>query len=88
MFDIFLSLLLIDNYDFFIYNLVQYFGVLGCELMVWCNDVFMFDDVCQFDFDVIVVLFGFCMLFEVGLSVDVVCEFGLQYLLFGVCLGY
>lgn len=83
-----LSLLLIDNYDSFTYNLVQYFGALGCELTVWRNDAFTLDDVRRLNPDAIVVSPGPCTPLEAGLSVDVVRELGPQYPLLGVCLGH
>lgn len=83
-----LHLLLIDNYDSFTYNLVQYFGSLGCELTVWRNDAFTLDDVRQLAPDGIVVSPGPCTPLEAGLSVDVVRELGPQYPLLGVCLGH
>lgn len=83
-----LHLLLIDNYDSFTYNLVQYFGSLGCELTVWRNDAFTLDDVRRLGPDGIVVSPGPCTPLEAGLSVDVVRELGPQYPLLGVCLGH
>lgn len=83
-----LHLLLIDNYDSFTYNLVQYFGSLGCELTVWRNDAFTLDDVRRLGPDAIVVSPGPCTPLEAGLSVDVVRELGPQYPLLGVCLGH
>lgn len=83
-----LHLLLIDNYDSFTYNLVQYFGSLGCDLTVWRNDAFTLDDVRRLGPDGIVVSPGPCTPLEAGLSVDVVRELGPQYPLLGVCLGH
>lgn len=83
-----LRLLLIDNYDSFTYNLVQYFGELGCELTVWRNDQFSLEDVRQLDPDAIVVSPGPCTPLEAGLSVEVVRELGPQYPVLGVCLGH
>ncbi|MGX9687272.1 anthranilate synthase component II [Deinococcus wulumuqiensis] len=83
-----LHLLLIDNYDSFTYNLVQYFGSLGCELTVWRNDAFTLDDVRRLGPDGIVVSPGPCTPLEAGLSVDVVRKLGPQYPLLGVCLGH
>lgn len=48
-------ILLIDNYDSFTYNLVQYFGELGCELTIWRNDAFTLEDVEKLSPDAIVV---------------------------------
>lgn len=83
-----LRLLLIDNYDSFTYNLVQYFGSLGADLTVWRNDAFTLDDVRRLAPDGIVVSPGPCTPLEAGLSVDVVRELGPEYPLLGVCLGH
>lgn len=83
-----LHLLLIDNYDSFTYNLVQYFGSLGCDVTVWRNDAFTLGDVRRLAPDAIVVSPGPCTPLEAGLSVDVVRELGPEYPLLGVCLGH
>ncbi|GAA5531681.1 aminodeoxychorismate/anthranilate synthase component II [Deinococcus aluminii] len=83
-----LHLLLIDNYDSFTFNLVQYFGELGCELTVWRNDQFTLDDVRNLDPDAIVVSPGPCTPREAGLSVEVIRELGPTYPTLGVCLGH
>jgi len=81
-------ILLIDNYDSFTYNLVQYFGELGCEVMVWRNDAFTLDDVRALDPDAIVVSPGPCTPREAGQSVEVIRELGPQVPTLGVCLGH
>ncbi|ULH15890.1 aminodeoxychorismate/anthranilate synthase component II [Deinococcus sp. KNUC1210] len=83
-----LHLLMIDNYDSFTYNLVQYFGELGCELTIWRNDQFTLDDVRALRPDAIVVSPGPCTPLEAGLSVDVVREFAPTVPMLGVCLGH
>ena len=83
-----LRLLLIDNYDSFTYNLVQYFGELGADLTVWRNDAFTLDDVRALKPDAIVVSPGPCTPTEAGLSVPVIRELGPEYPLLGVCLGH
>lgn len=83
-----LRILLIDNYDSFTYNLVQYFGELGAELTVWRNDAFTLDDVRALNPDAVVVSPGPCTPSEAGLSVDVVRELGPEYPMLGVCLGH
>ncbi len=83
-----LRLLIIDNYDSFTYNLVQYFGAEGCELTVWRNDAFTLADVEALDPDAIVISPGPCTPLEAGLSVDVIREFAPRYPLLGVCLGH
>ncbi len=81
-------LLLIDNYDSFTYNLVQYFGELGCELTIWRNDQFTLDDARKLNPDAIVVSPGPCTPLEAGQSVSVIKELGAQYPILGVCLGH
>ena len=83
-----LRLLLIDNYDSFTYNLVQYFGELGAELTVWRSDAFTLDDVRRLNPDAIVVSPGPCTPNEAGRSVEVIRELGPHYPLLGVCLGH
>ena len=81
-------LLVIDNYDSFTYNLVQYLGELGCRLTVWRNDGFTLDDVRRLAPDAIVVSPGPCTPLEAGLSVDVIREFASSVPMLGVCLGH
>ncbi|THF88723.1 aminodeoxychorismate/anthranilate synthase component II [Deinococcus sp. KSM4-11] len=83
-----LRVLLIDNYDSFTYNLVQYFGELGADLTVWRNDAFTLEEVRALNPDAIVVSPGPCTPLEAGLSVDVIRELGPQYPVLGVCLGH
>ncbi|MFC0618989.1 anthranilate synthase component II [Deinococcus budaensis] len=83
-----LRILLIDNYDSFTYNLVQYFGELGCEVTVWRNDAFTLDDVRQLNPDALVVSPGPCTPREAGLSVQVIRELGPHLPTLGVCLGH
>ena len=83
-----LRVLLIDNYDSFTYNLVQYFGELGADLTVWRNDAFRLEEVRALNPDAIVVSPGPCTPLEAGLSVDVIRELGPQYPVLGVCLGH
>ena len=81
-------ILLIDNYDSFTYNLVQYLGELGAELTVWRNDAFTLAQVRELNPDAIVVSPGPCTPLEAGLSVDVIRNLGPQYPVLGVCLGH
>lgn len=83
-----LRILLIDNYDSFTYNLVQYLGELGCDVTVWRNDQFTPADVRAFNPDAIVVSPGPCTPREAGLSVAVIREFGPAVPTLGVCLGH
>ena len=82
------TILLIDNYDSFTYNLVQYFGELGCELTIWRNDQFTLDDVRKLNPDAIVVSPGPCTPLEAGQSVSVIRELGAEFPVLGVCLGH
>jgi anthranilate synthase component II len=83
-----LHLLVIDNYDSFTYNLVQYLGELGCKLTIWRNDQFTLAEVKALNPDAIVVSPGPCTPLEAGLSVDVVREFAPSVPMLGVCLGH
>jgi anthranilate synthase component II len=83
-----LHLLVIDNYDSFTYNLVQYLGELGCRLTVWRNDQFELDEVSTLNPDAIVVSPGPCTPAEAGLSVAVVRQFSPTTPMLGVCLGH
>ncbi|UBV43172.1 aminodeoxychorismate/anthranilate synthase component II [Deinococcus taeanensis] len=82
------KLLLIDNYDSFTFNLVQYFGELGADLTVWRNDAFTLDDVRTLNPDAIIVSPGPCTPTQAGLSVQVIRELGPHYPTLGVCLGH
>ena len=81
-------ILLIDNYDSFTYNLVQYFGELGADLTVWRNDAFTLDEVRALNPDAIVVSPGPCTPSEAGQSVQVIRELGPVVPTLGVCLGH
>ncbi|WP_027891712.1 anthranilate synthase component II [Calidithermus chliarophilus] len=81
-------ILMIDNYDSFTYNLVQYLGELGALLTVWRNDRFALEDVAAFDPDGIVVSPGPCTPKEAGLSVPLIRRYAPEYPILGVCLGH
>jgi anthranilate synthase component 2 len=81
-------ILLIDNYDSFTYNLVQYLGELGAEPVVWRNDQFDLADVGEFKPDGIVISPGPCTPAEAGHSVAVVQRYGPHVPILGVCLGH
>lgn len=81
-------LLVIDNYDSFTYNLVQYFGELGEALEVHRNDALTVDQVGDMAPDAIVVSPGPCSPREAGISVDVIRRYGGEIPLLGVCLGH
>ena len=69
-------LLLIDNYDSFTYNLAQYFGELGCELVVRRNDVISLKEIEALAPERICISPGPCTPREAGISKDVILEFG------------
>jgi len=81
-------LLVIDNYDSFTYNLVQYFGELGETLEVHRNDALTVEQVGDMAPDAIVVSPGPCSPREAGISVDVIRRYGGEIPLLGVCLGH
>jgi len=83
-----MKVLVIDNYDSFTYNLVQYLGELGAELTVWRNDRFALEDVEQLDPHGIVVSPGPCTPKEAGLSVALIRRYAPRYPILGVCLGH
>jgi anthranilate synthase/aminodeoxychorismate synthase-like glutamine amidotransferase len=84
-----MKVLMVDNYDSFTYNLVQYLGELGCDLEVVRNDRAAVDELIERGFDRVVVSPGPCTPNEAGISVDVMRAFpeaGVPTL--GVCLGH
>ncbi len=81
-------LLVIDNYDSFTYNLVQYLGELGETLEVHRNDALTIEQVGDMAPDAIVVSPGPCSPREAGISVDVIRRYGAGIPLLGVCLGH
>ena len=81
-------LLLIDNYDSFTYNLAQYFGELGCELVIKRNDEISLDEIAALAPKHICISPGPCTPREAGISKDVVLRFGAKIPILGVCLGH
>lgn len=81
-------LLVIDNYDSFTYNLVQYFGELGAELMVRRNDEITIDEIAALKPERICISPGPCTPKEAGISNDVIRTFGEKTPILGVCLGH
>jgi anthranilate synthase/aminodeoxychorismate synthase-like glutamine amidotransferase len=81
-------LLLIDNYDSFTYNLAQYFGELGCELVVKRNDEISLDEIAALAPKHICISPGPCTPREAGISKDIVLRFGAEVPILGVCLGH
>jgi anthranilate synthase component 2 len=81
-------LLMIDNYDSFTYNLVQYFGELGEEVMVFRNDEITPDEVAQLKPACIVISPGPCTPSKAGISVPLIERYNSQIPVLGVCLGH
>jgi len=81
-------LLMIDNYDSFTYNLVQYLGELGQEVVVYRNDQITLDDVEQLAPTHVVISPGPCTPNEAGISVALVQAFADTLPILGVCLGH
>jgi para-aminobenzoate synthetase component II len=80
--------LVIDNYDSFTYNLVQYLGELRADLAVHRNDQITLDEIRQLKPDRILISPGPCSPRESGLSNEIIRIFGPRTPLFGVCLGH
>jgi anthranilate synthase component 2 len=81
-------LLMIDNYDSFTYNLVQYFGELGVEVRVFRNDQITIAQMEKLNPDQIVVSPGPCTPNEAGVSVEAIKNFAGKKPILGVCLGH
>jgi len=81
-------LLIIDNYDSFTYNLVQYLGELGADLMVRRNDAVGVEEIGELKPNGIVLSPGPCTPAEAGVCVPVIQRWGSSIPLLGVCLGH
>ena len=81
-------ILIIDNYDSFTYNLVQYLGELGQEPQVWRNDKISLEEIEELAPERIVISPGPCTPNEAGISIDVVNHFSGKLPILGVCLGH
>lgn len=81
-------LLVIDNYDSFTYNIVQYFGELGAEMKVVRNDAITLEEIRELAPTQICISPGPCTPHEAGISCDVIREFGKTTPILGVCLGH
>ena len=81
-------ILMIDNYDSFTYNLVQYLGELGADLVVHRNDKITLDQIEALAPEKIVVSPGPCTPREAGISCDLIRHFAGRVPLLGVCLGH
>jgi anthranilate synthase/aminodeoxychorismate synthase-like glutamine amidotransferase len=81
-------LLVLDNYDSFTYNLVQYFGELGADPVVKRNDEITIEEIAALKPERICISPGPCTPREAGISNDVIRAFGPQIPILGVCLGH
>jgi anthranilate synthase/aminodeoxychorismate synthase-like glutamine amidotransferase len=81
-------LLIIDNYDSFTYNLVQYFGEMGATMEIHRNDQITLEEISKLNPTHICVSPGPCTPKEAGISNDVIKKFGTSIPLLGVCLGH
>ena len=81
-------LLMIDNYDSFTFNLVQYFGELGQDVRVFRNDQITVEGIAELKPDHLVLSPGPCSPAEAGICVDTIRHFAGKVPLLGVCLGH
>jgi len=81
-------LIMIDNYDSFTYNLVQYLGELGAEVKVFRNDGVTVDELKAMKPERIMISPGPCTPNEAGISMDVIRSFAGEVPILGVCLGH
>jgi len=81
-------LLMIDNYDSFTYNLVQYLGELGEDVRVYRNDGISVDEIVRLNPARIVISPGPCSPTEAGISLEVINRLQGRYPILGVCLGH
>lgn len=81
-------LLMIDNYDSFTYNLVQYFGELGEDVRVFRNDRITIREIEEMAPERIVISPGPCTPREAGISIEVIRHFAGKMPILGVCLGH
>ncbi|MEE9446018.1 MAG: aminodeoxychorismate/anthranilate synthase component II [Cocleimonas sp.] len=81
-------ILMIDNYDSFTFNLVQYLGELGADVMVERNDQISLEEIEEISPERIMLSPGPCTPSEAGISLDVIHHFKGKLPIFGVCLGH
>ena len=81
-------LLMIDNYDSFTYNLVQYFGELQADVQVYRNDKITVQEIEKLDPDHLVISPGPCTPNEAGISLEAIKHFAGKLPILGVCLGH
>ena len=82
------KVLMVDNYDSFTYNIVQYFGELGAIVEVFRNDEITIDGIAQRGPDCLVISPGPCSPAEAGISVAAIQDFAGKLPILGVCLGH
>jgi anthranilate synthase component 2 len=83
-----IKLLMVDNYDSFTYNIVQYFGELGADIEVFRNDEITVEGIAQRNPDRLVISPGPCSPAEAGISVAAIQHFAGKLPILGVCLGH
>ena len=83
-----IKLLMVDNYDSFTYNIVQYFGELGADIEVFRNDEISLEGIAQRKPDRLVISPGPCSPAEAGISVAAIQYFAGKLPILGVCLGH
>ena len=83
-----MKLLMIDNYDSFTYNIVQYFAELGAEVEVFRNDEITLEGIAARHPDRLVISPGPCSPTEAGISVQAIAHFAGKLPILGVCLGH
>ena len=83
-----LKILMVDNYDSFTYNIVQYFGELGAQVTVHRNDELSLEDITALKPDRLVISPGPCSPIEAGVSVAAIKHFAGRIPILGVCLGH
>lgn len=83
-----MKLLMVDNYDSFTYNLVQYFGELGAQVEVFRNDEITVAEIAARKPDRLVISPGPCSPAEAGISVEAIRHFAGKLPILGVCLGH
>jgi anthranilate synthase component II len=81
-------LLLSDNYDSFTYNLAQYFGELGCDVVVKRNDQVSLEEITALAPEHICISPGPCTPRQAGMSKEIIVAFGAKVPILGVCLGH
>ncbi len=81
-------ILVIDNYDSFTYNLVQYLGEMGVQIEVTRNDELTVEEILKMKPDHLVISPGPCSPKEAGISVDIIKKIGGKIPILGVCLGH